>query len=170
MDWIPEGSLSGQSNLLSGEGFFPLSSLDAVGADAPTDGVIIWRFDLIVTVEALDPDIVWNAKTAFSDQFRAGRFILRGSSGFGEEVFLNRTQQRVRDCWFYDADFGESPSGEIGSGACMIRVSNFVTGAKYVKEVYYGFEPSCAGRVRVDGEYMFLENPGNQYTYDLEPQ
>lgn len=168
MKWVPQGDLFGQSNLLTGEGFFPLSSLSATGLNAPTDGVILWRFDLLITVEGFDPSIVWNAETAFADQVRGGRAIVRGGGGFGEEVFLNRAQTRVRNCWFYDADFAESGSGRVGTGDCTVRLSDFTIGARFVQEVYYGFEPSVTGRVRVEGDFMVLENPQDLWSFDLE--
>ena len=156
------------SNTVTGEGFLPFSSLDATGLNAPNDGVIVWRFDIIIGIVSFDPAKVWNAETAFSDQLRGGRVILYGREGLGEEYFIGRPQTRIRNCWYYDADFDETTAGRVGTGKRLIRLSQEVLGARYCERIYYGFEPGVQAQIRVAGDYMILDNPGDLNAYDLE--
>lgn len=167
LSWVPDGELFSQSAVLSGEGFYPLSSLDATGLDAPSDGLILWRFDLILSVTDFTSSIIWNSRSAFSDQFRGGRFLVWGRGGLGEEYFVGRATQRVRRLWYYDADFGEDSTGTIGSGKKRLSISNETVDASYCERIYYGFEPTVQGRIRIEGTYMIFTNPGNEVSFEL---
>lgn len=168
MRWIPHGSVYGQSSLLTGSGFYPIDSLDLAGLDAPTDGLIISRFDVSFDIESFNNDLIWNGTSAFATQLRGGRIILQGREGLSEEHFINRAQTRIRNLCYYDTDFEATIGGEVGTGNIEILITPEVIGAKYCNRILYGLEPSVAGRVRVLGSYMILYNTGDLYRFQLE--
>lgn len=166
--WQPDGEIFAQSSILTGQGTYQLSSLSATGLDAPTDGVIVWRFDLYVSVATFDTDEVWNAISGNTTQLRGGRFIIRSrNGGQGEEYFVNRPQQVVRNLWFFDADAAESSTSQVGSGNIRVTLSNESLNAKFCDRVLYGFEPSVGCTVTVEGTYMIMDNPGNLHRFLL---
>lgn len=167
MEWIPHGESVSQSSLLTGEGFYPLTSLDITGLNAPPDGVILLRLDLIVSVQTFSNDEIWNQTSAFSTQLRGGRFIVYGREGLGEEYFINRPQTRVRNLLLFDADFEESVDGEVGSGDIEVIVDPSALGCRYCERIYYGLEPTVEARVRVAASYMILYNESNRYRFQL---
>ena len=167
MEWIPHGTGTSQSSLLSGEGFYPIDSLDITGLNAPTDGLIIIRFDMSFGIESFDSDLIWNGTSAFATQLRGGRLILAGKEGLSEEHFINRAQTRIRNLCYYDTDFEASFQGEVGTGNIEIQVDPFVIGAKYCDRIFYGLEPGVAGRVRILASYMVLDNPEDAYRFQL---
>ena len=167
MEWIPHGYTVSQSSIITSEGFYPLASLDLTGFNAPPDGVILFRLELLITVETFDNSEIWNQRSAFSTQLRGGRFIVYGREGLGEEYFVNRPQTRVRNIFFYDADFEESVDGEVGSGDIEVIIDPTAWGGRYCERVYYGLEPSVQARVKVAGSYMILYNESNRYRYQM---
>lgn len=168
MEWIPHGTGTGQSSLLSGSGTYLINSLDITGLDAPTDGLIVIRFDLSFNVESFNDDIIWNATTASATQLRGGRIVLAGREGLSEEHFINRAQTRIRNLLFFDTDGEASFTQEVGSGIIEIFLDPFVFGAKYCDRILYGLEPGVSGRVRILASYMVIQNPDDLYRFQLE--
>ena len=167
MEWIPHGTGTSQSSPLSGDGFYAIDSLDITGLNAPTDGLIIIRFDMSFGIESFNNDLIWNGTSAFATQLRGGRIILAGKEGLSEEHFINRAQTRIRNLCYYDTDFDASLQGEVGTGNIEIQVDPFVIGAKYCDRILYGLEPGVTARVRILASYMILDNPKDAYRFQL---
>lgn len=167
IDWQPDGEIDAFSGTLSGAGVYALSSFFVYDFNAPTNGLILWRFHLVLEVTSFDSNVIWTANSAAQIQLRGGRILPRGSNTLLEEVYVNRASQRTTEYWFYDADNEESPTLNVGSGFTRVIISPETVGLPFCREVYYGLEPTVTASLSIHGSYMRMPNPGNEITYEL---